>query len=89
MSAGALDEPGPGPVGAAEHPEERGLPGAVAADQAHLVARAHLQGDAVDDPLPADLDHQATNGQHGNDSRELAGGGSTILAHAGTQNCPP
>ena len=77
----ALDEPGPRPVGAAEHPQERGLAGAVAAHQADLLARAHLQRRTVDDPLSADLDHQATNGQHGKNSRKLRAG-SIILAAA-------
>ena len=64
------------------------LPGAVAADQPDLLARAHLQGRAVDDPLPADLDHQATNGQHGNNSRNSRAG-SIILARAARRSAAP
>ncbi len=82
---GPLDEARPRPVGAPEDPEQRGLAGAVAPDQAHLLARAHLERRAVDDPLPADLDHQATNGQHGkHDSRKLRAG-SSIVARARAQ----
>ena len=48
---GPADAAGPRAVGAPEHPQERGLAGAVAPDQADLLARTHLQGHAVDDPL--------------------------------------
>ena len=43
---------------------------------------------AVDDPLPADLDHQATNGQHGNNSRNSRAG-SIILARAARRSAAP
>ena len=43
---------------------------------------------AVDDPLPADLDHQATNGQHGNNSRYCGRGVDQSRAR-GVPNCRP
>ena len=74
--AATADDPGPGRRGAAEHPQERGLPGAVATHQADLVARSHLQGGTVDDPLAPDLDHQVLHGQHGESSRGIGGRGA-------------
>ncbi len=77
--AATADDPGPGRRGAAEHPQERGLPGAVATHQADLVARSHLQGRTVDDPLAPDLDHQVLHGQHGG-APGNCGRGGTIVA---------
>ena len=41
---------------AGEHPERRGLPGAVAPDDADLVADSQVDAEPLDDDAPADLD---------------------------------
>ena len=57
--------PAYGVRGAAEHRQQAGLAGAVAADEADLVAGADREAGALDEQAPADLDGEPTYLQHG------------------------
>jgi hypothetical protein len=50
---------------AAQHPQQARLAGAVAADQAHLVAGADGEGGARHDQAPPDLHSEPVDGKHG------------------------
>ena len=61
LAAGRFQRP-------AEHPEQRGLAGAVAADQADLVARHHGERGAVDDLATTNFHRERLDLQHGRPS---------------------
>src|SRR4249920_3088322 len=54
-----------GQVLSAEHLQQAGLPGAVAADDAHLVAGAQREAEVADYRLAADLHGQVSNVERG------------------------
>ena len=56
----AVDDAGRGGSGAAEHAEQARLAGAVAADEADLVAGAHRERSAFDDEASTDLHRELT-----------------------------
>ena len=63
-AAGAVHDAGVGRLGAAQHLEQAGLAGAVAADQADLVAGADREAGALEDDGATHLDGELADLQH-------------------------
>ena len=63
-AAGAVDDPGEGHLRAAQHLEQARLAGAVAADQADLVAGADREAGPLEDDGATHLDGELTDLQH-------------------------
>ena len=70
--AAAVHDPGVRVGRAAEHLQQAGLAGAVAADQADLVAGAHREAGAFEDDVAAHLDRELPDLQHGRPCSQAA-----------------